>query len=140
MDKNDNKPIQFYLLKVNRGRKKICQCKPAHYEIDVENRIVTCMDCGAVVDPFDALLSVAHNYEIYQKDIGRLREKVKVFADEANKEFNRMRRNRAFRQMAESCKNDMLPHCPECGKVFDPANITSWTNRNFVKEGADSNE
>lgn len=57
MDKG--KPVSFDLLRINKGMKKICRCNPPHYEFSVENRIIMCSDCGAVVDPFEAMLSIA---------------------------------------------------------------------------------
>lgn len=133
MSNTDAKQISIELLRVNRGRKKLCQCNPPHYELDPENRIVMCTDCGAVVDPFEALLSVCRNYEIYQENIRRLREKAKLYANEANKEFDRMRRNRVFQEMERNYQQNMLPACPECGKNFDPVRISMWTNRNVLK-------
>lgn len=134
MENNDARPIRFDLIRVARGRDKICQCKPPHYEIDVINRIVMCSDCGAVVNPFDALMSVAKNYEIYQEDIERLKEKVKVYAEEAGKEFRKIRKNRVFREMESQYRNNMFPHCPECGETFDPVRIVQWTNKRIVNE------
>lgn len=140
MSKADNKPVSIELLRINRGRKKLCQCNPPHYDIDPVNRIVMCTDCGAVVDPFEALLVLCENYEIYQEDIKRLRKKAQVYAEEANKEFDRMCRSRTFREMEKNYRNNMLPECPECGKNFDPVNIMSWTNRNLIEMhgGADN--
>lgn len=133
MNNTDSNPVYIEFLRVNRGRKKLCQCNPPHYEIDPENRIVMCTDCGAVVDPFEALLSLCKNYEIYQTDISRLREKAKSYDDEANKEFNRMCRGRKFREMEQNYRQNLLPTCPECGSSFDPVKITSWTNRKVLE-------
>ncbi len=38
MDKE--KPVNFDLLRINKGMKKICRCNPPHYELSVENRII----------------------------------------------------------------------------------------------------
>ena len=133
MNNTDLKPVSIELLRVNRGRKKLCQCNPPHYEVDTENRIVMCTDCGAVVDPFEALLSVCLNYEIYEEDIRQLRKKAKYYADEANKEFNHMCRGRIFREMETHYRNNMLPTCPECGKSFEPVKIKLWTNRKVLE-------
>lgn len=132
MGNTDYKPIQFDLIRVNRGRSKICRCNPPHYEIDTINRIVMCLDCGSVVDPFDALVSVAKNYEIYQKDIERLKQKTILYAEEANKEFRKMRKNRVFREMESQYRKNMFPHCPECGEPFDPVSIVQWTSVSAV--------
>ena len=39
--------VSFDFVRINRARGKICKCNPPHYE--VTNRIVTCSDCGAVI-------------------------------------------------------------------------------------------
>lgn len=88
MDKG--KPVSFDLLRINKGMKKICRCNPPHYELSVENRIIMCSDCGAVVDPFEAMLSIAGYHEQLREETKRLKEKVKVYSEEANKELKRM--------------------------------------------------
>lgn len=115
MDKG--KPVSFDLLRINKGMKKICRCNPPHYELSVENRIIMCSDCGAVVDPFEAMLSIAGYHEQLRKETKRLKEKVKVYSEEANKELKRMRKSRVFREMEEAYRNNMFPECPECGKT-----------------------
>lgn len=134
MDKKE-KIFDFDLLRVNRGRKKICQCDPPHYDMDTVNRIVMCRDCGAVVDPFDALLSVASDYyEKYREDIKRLRNKAEVYANEADKEQRRMRKSRIFREMEESYRKNMFPCCPICEQYFDPMEITNWRNAAYIQQ------
>lgn len=117
------------MFRINRGREKLCRCKNPHYEVDVTNRIVICTDCGAVVDSFDALMTLCKKYEVYQQDIKRLKSRAEVYAEEANKEFSKMCRGKIFREMEREYRNNMLPTCPECGHCFDPVNINSWTNR-----------
>ena len=122
-------PVKFDLLRINKGMKKICTCNPPHYEISVENRIIMCRDCGVVIDPFEAMLSIAEYHEQLREEMNRLKEKAKVYSEEANKELKRMRKSRVFREMEEAYRKDMIPRCPECGKYFDPLKITSWTRR-----------
>ena len=43
------------VLKVEYGKRKLCECRNPHYEIDNVNKIVQCEDCGAIVEPFEAL-------------------------------------------------------------------------------------
>lgn len=133
MDKG--KPVSFDLLRINKGMKKICRCNPPHFELSVENRIIMCSDCGAVVDPFEAMLSIAGYHEQLREETKRLKEKVKVYSEEANKELKRMRKSRVFREMEEAYRNNMFPECPECGKNFDPLKITCWTKAGYVKQG-----
>ena len=62
----DNEIISFNLARIERGREKLCKCDPPHYEVDTVNRIVSCQDCGATVDAFDALLTLARRYELLE--------------------------------------------------------------------------
>ena len=67
----DNEIISFSLAKIERGREKLCKCDPPHYEIDTVNRIVSCQDCGATVDAFDALLALARRYSCWRTNSGK---------------------------------------------------------------------
>lgn len=131
MDKK--KTVSFDLLRINKGMKKICTCNHPHYELGVENRIIICRDCGAVVDPFEAMLSIAGYHEQLREETNRLKEKAKVYSEEANKELKRMRKSRVFREMEESYRKNMLPRCPKCREYIDPLEITEWTNAAYIK-------
>lgn len=133
MESMQTKPTRIDLFRVNRGREKLCKCSNPHYEIDTTNRLVTCTDCGAVTDPFEALLTVCKQPERLKEDIKRLHRSAINYSEEANKEFSRMCRGRAFRKMESSYRQDLLPECPICGEKFDPMNIKSWTNRKFIE-------
>ena len=63
-----DKILSFTLFRLEKGREKICRCSPPHYEIDTVNRIVTCTDCGAVLDAFVTLCSYIKEYEEYQEE------------------------------------------------------------------------
>lgn len=67
----ENKVLSFDLLRVERNRGKLCKCDPPHLEVDPVNRIVTCKDCGATIDPLEALLSICkynEQLEEYQRE------------------------------------------------------------------------
>lgn len=128
-----DKVLSFTLFKVEKGREKICKCNPPHYEIDTENRIVTCMDCGATLDAFEALM-VFYNYmDTYREYQEKALEKCKLYGEWANKEWCRRMKNKAFKDMDSQYQNGMLPHCPKCGEIFEPMEIKSWTNKKYVK-------
>ena len=127
-------PTCFDLLRINKGMKKICRCNPPHYELSVENRIIICRDCGAVVDPFEAMLSIAGYHEQLREETKRLKEKAKVYSEEANKELKRMRKSRVFREMEESYRKNMFPRCPKCREYIDPLEITEWTNTECIEQ------
>lgn len=55
--------VRFDLVKINRGREKLCQCTAPCFEVDEENRIVSCKICGAILDPFEALIKLAERPE-----------------------------------------------------------------------------
>lgn len=127
MDKG--KPVSFDLLRINKGMKKICRCNPPHYELSVENRIIMCSDCGTVVDPFEAMLSIAGYHEQLREETKRLKEKVKVYSEEANKELKRMRKSRVFREMEEAYRNNMFPawmRLPEPYRPKDNKEKPAW--------------
>lgn len=119
--------VSFALFKVERGREKICKCNPPHYVIDTVNRIVTCEDCGATIDAFDALKEIAVHIESLEEYQIMAKRRAKVYAEDANREYDRILKNRAFRDMSEHYKNGLFPICPDCGKAFDPKKINRWT-------------
>ena len=128
-----DKVLSFTLFKVEKGREKICKCNPPHYEIDTENRIVTCMDCGATLDAFEALIALCNHMDRYREYQEKALEKCKLYG-----EWRRRMKNKAFKDMDKAYQSEMFPHCPKCGEVFDPMEIKRWTNKNMVKiEGCD---
>ena len=124
---------EFELLKINRGRKKICNCKTASYEVDTVNRIIMCLNCGSIIEPFEAVLKISEKIEEIQEYQRKIIDKTKAYTEEADKEFKRMIKNRVFREMDYNYKNNLLPKCPECDKIFDPAKIKEWTNRAIIE-------
>ena len=69
--------IRFDLLRINRNAKKDCTCKRPSYDLDTENRRVTCTECGAILDPFDALVLMAKRHEEVNAIQQRMIEQVK---------------------------------------------------------------
>lgn len=124
--------ISFDLAKINRGKEKICKCKKPHYEIDTTNRLVMCTDCGAILEPFDALLSLAERMEEVEKLQNKMIGKAKTYSELASEEFSKLIRSRVFRNMNEKYKNGMFPICPECNTPFEPTEIQSWINESLV--------
>ncbi len=131
--------IRFDIARIQRDRKKLCQCVSPHYDIDPANRIVECRDCGAIVDAFDALVKLAEHGEEVEKMEKNMKEKAKTYGKMASDEFNRMIKNRIFRDMQSYYRKNMLPICPECGRSFDPVKIVRWT-KNERPEGEINNE
>ena len=107
--------VRFDLVKINRGREKLCQCTAPCFEVDEENRIVSCKICGAILDPFEALIKLAER-----------QEKIKTYREEAEKEYSRMIKSRVFRKMQSNYNEGLFPYCPECKMQFDPVKIDRW--------------
>lgn len=119
--------VRFDLVKINRGREKLCQCVPPQLEIDTENRIVSCRKCGAVLDPFEALLKLVEHSEKLMETQNRMQERIKAYREEAEKEYTKMIKSRVFREMQNHYNAGLFPYCPECKKQFDPMRIKEWS-------------
>ena len=126
----ENEIISFHLAKIEKGREKLCRCNPPHYEIDVVNRIVTCVDCGATIDAFDALVKLTERFELLEEAQTKMIEKAKAYGELAEKEFRRMRKNQVFRNMEESYRAGLFPVCPKCNETIDLVDITRWVRGN----------
>lgn len=135
-----DKVLSFTLFKVEKGREKICKCNPPHYEIDTVNRIVTCTDCGATLDAFEALLRLCEHMDRYKEYQKQALEKCRTYKEWADEEWRRRMKNKAFKDMDKQYHDGMLPHCPKCGEVFDPSKITRWTNEKYYTESVDNSE
>lgn len=130
-----DKILSFTLFKVEKGREKICKCNPPHYEVDTVNRIVTCRDCGATLDSFDALLTLCEHMNRYEEYQREAIEKTNTYREMANAEWRRRTKNRVFKEMDSAYQKGLYLYCPECGKMFDPIKITEWGNKAFYEKG-----
>jgi tryptophan 2,3-dioxygenase len=136
MDELPKKVLRIDVIKVEYGRRKLCECMNPHYEIDYQNRTVTCVDCGAIVEPFEALYRFAQNCL-------NLNEQVESILEQRQQLLNWKPRLVLMRQFAEQYasghgRNSMVPCCPNCGKPFDLP-IANWANRTFLKKKDDTN-
>ena len=119
--------IRFDTLRVEYGVAKHCQCKTASYEIDYQNRLVYCQSCGAIVDPFEALLNIA-------KYIGRYEDHLEYLLEERKRLENWKPRLLVIRDLADHYHSGkMAPICPRCHEAFDLKEIDHWTDSRFVK-------
>lgn len=130
----ENKVLSFDLLRVERNRGKLCKCDPPHLEVDPVNRIVTCKDCGATIDPLEALLSICKYNEQLEEYQREALKKARMWADLADSELRRRIKNAAFKDMDKRYRNGLYPVCPCCGEIFDPMEIRSFS-RKPKKEG-----
>lgn len=115
------------ILRVEYGRRKICQCFDPHYEIDYQNRLVYCKDCGAIVDPFEALYNLAKYYD-------RLHTQVKNLLEERRQIANYKPHLVVIKELESHYRSGkMVPCCPRCGEPFDLKELGHWCSRMFLK-------
>jgi hypothetical protein len=118
----DDRIIDLSMMRIQRGTQKVCRClgEPL-YIIDPECRKVYCQKCGAEVDSFDALYSLAQRGQRFLSSLKSLRELI------AEAEGKRRRTN-LFRCMENQymAKNKMFPVCPQCNEPFRFEHIIRW--------------
>lgn len=115
------------IFKIERGKRKLCECRNPHYEIDTRNRLVMCLDCGAVVDPFEALVEIAVHYDRLNNQVENLLSQAKEIQD--YKPHLKVIKEIEHRYRAN--KFSMLPCCPNCGEAFELTEISAWKNRKY---------
>lgn len=115
------------LLVLDYQAKKHCTCEGANIRIDGVNRLVHCGECGAVLEPFEALKRVAQNYEAVRKDTEHLLAQRKQIASYKPHLVTIKRIEQHYRG------RKMLPVCPHCREAFYLEELTSWTNAEMVE-------
>lgn len=76
----ENKVVDIDFLRLNYSRNKFCKCydtfprKKPQFEIDIKNRIVECRYCHIMVDPFEALVILAKEYQAINEAIENAQE------------------------------------------------------------------
>ena len=118
--------VRLDLVKINRGREKLCKCVAPHFEIDTENRIVLCQKCGAILDPFEALVKLAEHPEKMVEMQKQMQERIKAYKEEVEQERSKMIKSKVFREMQRHYNAGLFPYCPECKMQFDPVKIDRW--------------
>ena len=123
--------VNFTTFKITRDIKKICQCPDPTYVIDTKNRLVTCSQCGAYTDPFDALMCLAEKPERLEREVGALLNQRREIA-------NYKPHMIVFRELEQHYRKGkhgrMLPRCPHCRNGFYFEKITGWVNEEYAKE------
>lgn len=131
--KEKDNVLSFTLFNINKGREKICKCNPPRYEIDTVNRIITCMDCGAILDAFEALITLCQHMTEYEEYQQKALEKCKIYGELADKEYHRRIKNKALKEVDKQYQSGMLPICPKCGKAIEPVEITNYIHKRFLE-------
>lgn len=124
----ENKIVQIDVLKLEYGYQKICKCEKNHYEIDVKNRLIRCTDCGAIIDPFEALMKIANYFDNVNEQVQSCYRKI----NELNSYKPYLREAKRYEAMMR--KKDMLPICPKCGELFEWRELNSMGNKIFYKK------
>jgi len=127
-----DKIARFDVLRVEYGYAKMCKCERPHYELDCKNRLVYCKDCGAIVDPFEALVNVATATEQWDDYRQRaLEERRKI----ANYQPRRVVIKKLEKQYVRAEHDCMEPTCPRCGKPFELEELlgTAWVRKDDEK-------
>lgn len=122
-----DKVVNIETLIINRRREKNCKCKKPHYEIDIQNHLVYCQDCMAVLEPFEALVQIATHME----DINYEIENAVRYKLELMKYKPYLRQAKRYEEMMR--KKDMLPLCPKCHNAFNWNEVVEMVNLKFYK-------
>lgn len=119
--------------------RNVCKCyelpnhPPIEYEIDPDNRIVSCKHCGNIVDPLVALITITKNWE-------EITNYYKEIRQEAARIFNLTRNYKPHRRAMKQIESEigrngrMLPCCPHCGEPFELEEIQRYVNREYIRE------
>ena len=81
------KIVRFDAVRIEYGKRKMCQCYSPHYEIDYQNKMVYCLDCGAIVDPLEALMRIAKDtkrWDDYTQEMLEQRRQIDAMLDRLN--------------------------------------------------------
>ena len=125
--------VNFDYLRIEKDKRKICTCNPPKYELDTTNRLVICVSCRAIVDPFDALLSLCEHWNDIERKLNSAIEWSKHWTEQGEKARKMHFRNEAFKNMDKQYHNGMYPVCPKCGEVIDPLDFREYYNSKFIQ-------
>jgi len=133
-DKLPDKVIPISTLRINRNRDKKCTCRNRKFEIDTQNREISCQECGAVIDPYVALLDIASHYEQFGKEVDSLLTQRKQIIDYKPHLL-------VMRELEKIYMGGrMLPCCPHCHKGIHAKELLvastskQYENRRRLKE------
>jgi hypothetical protein len=123
--------LNFTTAKIVRNKQKLCQCERLSYELDMENRLVTCVFCGAYIDPFDALLNLAYEPENLQAEMNEFIDRRNTALKKWRETMKRKPNMIIFKEMERNYRRrkrcQMLPLCPKCHEPFRFEDINVWT-------------
>lgn len=131
MSELPEKIVRYDVLRVEYGKAKMCRCDDPHYEIDHQNRLVYCRDCGAIVDPFEALEHIARDTQRWTEYTEQLAEQRRQIADYHPR---RVILKALEKQYIRAEHDGLEPTCPRCGRAFELKELLDgrWVNRAFA--------
>lgn len=127
-DELPDKIERLDVLIVEQSHMRPCRCREPKYDLDLENRLVYCRECGAIVDPFTALKRLAFHHD-------RLSDHIQYLLDERKKILNYKPHLKVMKDLESNYRRNkfsMVPCCPVCDQPFDLPEITRWVGRAFV--------
>ena len=113
------------VARVERAARKMCRCPAPRYSVDTQNHLVYCLECGAIVDPFDALKYIANNWDRVNASMEQqLEERKQIDAYKPR----RVVLKALDKKLASPATRDKSPTCPHCGQPFSLADLltTTW--------------
>jgi len=129
---SDNLPekvIPISTLRINRDKNKKCTCYNRKFEIDTQNREISCQECGAVIDPYDALFDIASHYEQLNEEVTYILEQRKILA-KWKPHLVAMRKLEGIYR-----GSDMLPCCPHCnGGIYANELLVSYVSKKHEEQ------
>lgn len=125
-DKLPDKIVEIDQLRINRGIDKLCTCRNRRFMLDTTNKRVICNECGAEVDPYQAMQELATSAEGIQKQVEGLLEQRKQILNYKPWLVTIRNLERKYRG------KKMLPNCPRCDEPFYLEELESWTGKPFA--------
>ena len=124
-EKLPDKIIPISTLRIIRDKNKKCTCRNRKFYIDTQNREITCQECGAVIDPYDALLDIANHYERIEEEVNNLLAVRKQIVDYKPHLL-------AMRELERVYRGDMLPCCPHCNRgIYAKELLVASTSKQY---------
>ena len=133
MDELPEKVVRFDAVQIAYDKAKNCQCENPHYEVDYQNRMVQCLDCGAIVEPLEALMRIAKDQERWDNYTERMLEQRRQIQ---NYRPQLLVMQALEKQYISAEKNGLQPRCPHCACTFPLSDLlnTWWSKPMFNRK------
>lgn len=120
------KVIDIESIRINRGMDKICDCKNRRFMLDTQNKKTYCRDCGAEIDPYDAMYELATSTNYLKQEVDKLLEQRKQIIN--YKPWLLTIRNIEKQYRGKK----MLPGCPRCDEPFYLEELKQWYGKEYA--------